>query len=86
MLFLVYWEIDLDKLPESMKKLKRMKFAPIKGLKEIAAYVMASGKAFNVVEADNADAVFKYVQPVAHFFKKIEVSPAVTFKEFLELF
>lgn len=86
MLFLVYWEIDLEKLPESMKELKEMKFASIQGLKEIAAYVMGSGRAFNVIEADNAEAVFKYIQPVAHLFKKIETSPAITFKEFFNLF
>lgn len=86
MLFLVYWEIDLEKLPESMEELKEMKFAPIKGLKEIAAYVMSSGRAFNVIEADNAEAVFRYIKPVAHLFKRIETSPAMTFKEFLNLF
>jgi len=86
MLFLEYWEIDLERLPESMKELKKMKFAPIKGLREIAAYVMGSGRAFNVVEADNAEAVFKYIQPVAHLFKRIETSPAMTFKEFIDLF
>jgi hypothetical protein len=86
MLFLVYWEIDLSRLPESMEKLDKMRFAPIKGLKEIAAYVMGSGRAFNVIEADNAEAVFKYIQPVAHFFRRIEVSPAMTFKEFIQLF
>jgi hypothetical protein len=69
-----------------MKKLKEMRFTPIKGLKEITSYVMASGKAFNVVEADNAEAVFKYIQPVAHLFKRIEASPAMTFKEFLQFF
>jgi hypothetical protein len=86
MLFLVYWEINLEKLPESVKELKKMKFAPIQGLKEIGAYVMGSGRAFNIIEADNAEAVFKYIQPVVHLFKKIEISPALTFKEFIDLF
>lgn len=86
MLFIVYWEIDLEKLPDSMKEVKGMKFGPIEGLKEIAAYVMGSGRAFNVIEAENAEAVFKYIQPVAHLFKRIEASPAMTFKEFLALF
>jgi hypothetical protein len=80
-----YWEIDLKKLPESMKELKKMKVAPIEGLKEIRTYVMGSGRAFNIVEAESVEAVFKYIQPVAHFFKKIEVSPAMTFKEFIDL-
>lgn len=63
MLFLVYWEIDLSRLPEPMEKLDKMRFAPIKGLKEVAAYVMGSGRAFSDIEADTSLGEQKFLQP-----------------------
>lgn len=89
MLFVVYWKIDLNKLPGSMRELKRMEqeeFKAIEGLKEIGAYVMTSGRAFNIIEADSADAVFEYIRPVASFFSDIEVSPVLTFRQYIDKF
>lgn len=89
MLFVVYWKIDLNKLPGSMRELKQMEqeeFKEIEGLREIAAYVMTSGRAFNIIEADNADAVFEYIRSVASFFSEIEVSPALTFRQYIDKF
>jgi len=78
-LFVAIEEVDFDKLKDLIMAMERIK--PPEGVKLIGDYATLGGKGVMIIKAEKIEDVFKYFAPVAQYFKRLEVYPALPCEE-----
>ncbi len=86
MLFMIIWDTAPEKMMETIKAAKEGKFAPPAGIKTVTEYGTPSGLFWQIVEASDQEAVYKYVVPLLYLHRKVDVFPAITPEKFAALF
>mgnify|MGYP001052223204 CR=1 FL=1 len=91
MLFVIFWNANPEKVPEVIRLAKSgdTRFVPPGGVKDIAEYVTPGGKFIQIVEAESAEPITKYV--VAAGLKdglctSVEVHPVLPIDKWVECF
>jgi hypothetical protein len=86
MLFLIAWRPNPAKVEEVSKQERSGKFSVPQGLERIEEYITPDGSSVEIVKADSAAIVSKYVAQFLPFTLGVDVSPAVTVHEYNALF
>jgi hypothetical protein len=86
LIFLIFWKPNPEKVEEVSKKEKSGYFKLPAGLKRVQEYVMPNGSSVEIVEADNAATVSKFIGLFLPYVKSVEAFPAVTIDEYNNLF
>jgi hypothetical protein len=86
MLFLISWRPNPATLEEVSKKERAGKFSVPSGLEKVEEYMTPDGSSVEIVKADSPVTVSKYVAQFLPFTITVDVKPAVTVKEYNEIF
>jgi hypothetical protein len=86
MLFLIFWRPNPAKVEEVSKQEQAGKFSVPSGLERIEEYTTPDGSSVEIVKADSAATVSKYVAQFLPFTLNVDVKPAITVREYNALF
>ena len=81
MLFVILWEADAKLVPNQIPI-----FSPPEDIKPISEYVTPNGLFIEIVETENGEAIFDYVNKGISCCTKVEVYPILPIKGWLKAF